>query len=80
MVFKLPVVSAYANTLNFQVHSGANTDLNCWSALLAGFWELLGYGLFGVCKSDWDRFKGMDTESYKTKWGGEDWDLVDRYY
>jgi len=43
-----------------------------------GFWELLGYGLFGVCKSDWDRFKGMDTESYKTKWGGEDWDLVDR--
>ena len=29
-------------------------------------------------KSDWVRTEGFDTQKYTTKWGGEDWDAVDR--
>lgn len=43
-----------------------------------GFWETLTYGLFGMFKSDWTAFGGFDTQKYKFKWGGEDWDLLDK--
>lgn len=46
--------------------------------LIAAFWEMMGYGLFGGYKSDWDRFEGMDEAKFTTRWGGEDWDLMDR--
>ncbi|XP_044174681.1 N-acetyl-beta-glucosaminyl-glycoprotein 4-beta-N-acetylgalactosaminyltransferase 1-like [Acropora millepora] len=54
--------------------------LNCGSSSVdhKGYWELEGYGLVGVYKSDWIRFGGMNTEKFKYNWGGEDWDLLDR--
>ena len=44
----------------------------------AGFWEILTYGLLGMYKSDWTTTGGFDVQKYTTKWGGEDWDAVDR--
>jgi len=45
---------------------------------IAGFWETLTYGLFGMYKSDWTTFGGFNTQRYTVRWGGEDWDLVDK--
>lgn len=43
-----------------------------------GFWEHQGYGLIAMYKSDWDRIGGLDEEKFKNKWGGEDWELMER--
>ena len=45
----------------------------------SGYWEKYTYGLYAMYKSDWTQFGGFDLTHYNATWGGEDWDVLDRY-
>uniref|UniRef100_A0A7M6DS34 Hexosyltransferase n=1 Tax=Clytia hemisphaerica TaxID=252671 RepID=A0A7M6DS34_9CNID len=47
-------------------------------ALKKVIWQYDGPGIMAMYKSDWSRVGGFNEKMFADKWGGEDWELVDR--
>ena len=65
-------VSGYAPAM-FRLDCGYSTRY------AVGRWEMLTYGMFSMFKADWVNVGGYDEEKYTYQWGGEDWELLDRF-
>ena len=50
----------------------------CLPISCEGYWETMGYGLLALTKYNWDPIGGQNVEEFTNKWGGEDWETVDR--
>ncbi|XP_020897741.1 uncharacterized protein LOC110236544 [Exaiptasia diaphana] len=62
----------------FRLSKCARPDSYYNTTTASGFWEGFGYGIFSTYKSDWKAFGGVNVTQFKHKWGGEDWEMVDR--
>ena len=38
----------------------------------------MGDGVLALTKYDWDHIRGQNVEEFTDKWGGENWESVDR--
>ncbi|XP_031556021.1 N-acetyl-beta-glucosaminyl-glycoprotein 4-beta-N-acetylgalactosaminyltransferase 1-like isoform X2 [Actinia tenebrosa] len=45
---------------------------------VTGFWDSYAFGVFSTYKTDWNYFGGLNVTAFQNKWGGEDWEMVDR--
>ena len=62
-------------------YAPATFRLDCGNTIevVSGNWETMGYGIFSMFKADWDIVGRFDEVRYKYDWGGEDWELLDRF-
>ena len=78
------VEEGYLNVFTFQGYSGFAPIIFYFDHVLSfdisyrGFYTMVGFGLVGLFKSDWEKLGGMNTTMFKEKWGFEDNDLANR--
>lgn len=49
-----------------------------YTNLHGSIWMDIGYGMMAMYGKDWKKVGGMNEKEFGAKWGGEDWELVDR--
>eukprot|EP00818_Percolomonas_sp_WS_P002167 CAMPEP_0117435410 /NCGR_PEP_ID=MMETSP0759-20121206/467_1 /TAXON_ID=63605 /ORGANISM="Percolomonas cosmopolitus, Strain WS" /LENGTH=480 /DNA_ID=CAMNT_0005226957 /DNA_START=390 /DNA_END=1832 /DNA_ORIENTATION=+ len=59
-------------------HYGGEREHN--GATSNGYWRKEGTGMVGAYRYDFDKVQGYNTDKFLNKWGGEDGDLMKRFY